>query len=226
MHSTNVILDIGNVICEWNPQKLVANTFPNEIEQQQALKHIIQHNDWLDLDKGILEIPQAIENSIQRCSLSPVKIEALIKSTPESLKPNSAMIDAIRKLAAKGIPLYVLSNMQQQAWEYLAETYDFWEYFEGIVVSYQINLIKPDRNIFKYITHRYRLVCADTIFFDDSIENIRAAEQFGIKSIHVTELDLAAKLLIDEVLSDTDQPKHFKDATNDNAISISDFSLL
>jgi hypothetical protein len=52
----NVILDIGNVICEWSPKKLVAGIFSHEHERQQALDCIIGHNDWLELDKGRIDV--------------------------------------------------------------------------------------------------------------------------------------------------------------------------
>ena len=191
----NVILDIGNVICEWSPKKLVAGIFSQENERHQALDCIIGHNDWLELDRGTIDVAEAVENASRRCSLPRKKIEALYRATPNSLVPVPSMMEAIHDLASRNIALYVLSNMQRHSWEHLSTAYDFWHCFRGIVVSYQINLIKPDIEIFEYISDRYALDPKNTIFLDDSIDNIDAAKAFGMKALHVVEPGLAAHIL-------------------------------
>ncbi len=191
----NVILDIGNVICEWSPKKLVAAIFSQEQERRQALDCIIGHNDWLELDKGTIEIAEAVENASRRCFLPREKIEEIYRATPNALVPVPSMMDAINDLASRNTALYVLSNMQRHSWEHLSTAYDFWRGFRGIVVSYQINLIKPDSEIFEYISDRYALDPENTFFLDDSIENVAAAKSFGMKALHVAEPELAAQIL-------------------------------
>lgn len=191
----NVILDIGNVICEWSPEKLVAGIFSQEQERQQAFDCIIGHNDWLELDKGTIDVAEAVDNASRRCSLPRKKIEAIYRATPNSLVPVPSMMDAIQDLASRNTALYVLSNMQRHSWEHLSTAYDFWRCFRGIVVSYQINLIKPDTEIFEYISDRYALAPKSTVFLDDSRENIDAAITFGMKALHVAEPEIAAQIL-------------------------------
>lgn len=191
----NVILDIGNVICEWNPKKLVASVFSQERERQQALDHIIGHKDWLELDKGTIDLAEAVESASKRCSLSKKKIEMLYQKTPNSLVPVPSMMEAIHDLASCNTALYILSNMQRHSWEHLSTAYDFWRCFRGIVVSYKIKLVKPDTAIFKYISDRYELDPKNTLFLDDSMENIVAATTFGMKAIQVPEPGIGAQVL-------------------------------
>jgi len=191
----NVILDIGNVICEWSPEKLVAGIFSQEQERRQALDCIIGHNDWLELDKGTIDIAEAVDNASRRCSLPRTKIEALHQTTPHALVPVPSMMAAIHDLASRNTALYVLSNMQRHAWEHLSSAFDFWRCFRGIVVSYQINLIKPDTEIFEYIADRYALNPKNTVFLDDSRKNIDAATTFGMKAMHVPEPGTGAQIL-------------------------------
>lgn len=181
----NLILDIGNVICEWNPEKLVAGVFDEASEQQEALEHVIGHPDWRALDQGTLSLEEARDNACTRCSLQAEKIMELYEATPPSLEVFPHMVETIEELHAEGVPLYVLSNMQEHAWEYVEETYDFWPYFEGIVVSWEIKLIKPDPAIYEHITETYELRPEETVFVDDTLENIEAAREFGLEALHL-----------------------------------------
>lgn len=192
---TNVILDIGNVICEWNPEKLVAGVFSDPDEQREALRHIIEHQEWRALDQGIITLDEAIENAAGRCSLERAKVAQVYRNTPESLVTFPQSVAMIRDLHKRGIPLYVLSNMQEHSWEHLVETYDFWSLFEGIVVSYKIKLIKPNLGIYEHITETYALEPSNTVFVDDTLENIAAARAFGLEAVHMTSLEQGKKEL-------------------------------
>ena len=83
----DIVFDIGNVICEWNPLKLVGRLFASEMECQQAIEHIIAHEDWQMLDKGLLSLDEAISRADQRCSLGIENIRKLFEETPKSLEP-------------------------------------------------------------------------------------------------------------------------------------------
>lgn len=191
----NFILDIGNVICEWNPHKHIATIFTDEKEQELAYEVIIRHSNWLDLDRGILDLKDAIRSSIERCNLDPYKIEQVYLRTPHSLFLIESMIEAITKLSSHDVPLYILSNMQKHSWEYLSKTYSIWSHFRGVTVSYQEGLIKPEAEIFNSICSHYQLEPSDCIFFDDQKENIEAAQQFGMKGEHVNDSRLGYQAL-------------------------------
>jgi putative hydrolase of the HAD superfamily len=185
----DIIFDIGNVICEWNPQRLVSEVFSAAEEQKQAMEAIICHHDWLDLDKGTLSLHQAVARASARCSLDANKIAEIFHNTPASLEPYANMTNLIRQLGENGYRLFVLSNMQEHSWQYLSTKYDFWAYFSGVVVSCQVHLIKPDARIFQHIIRQYNLVPRHTIFLDDMHDNIVAAKQFGFNTIHVQETE-------------------------------------
>ena len=191
----NFILDIGNVICEWNPHKHIATIFTDENEQQLVYEEVIQHSNWLDLDRGILDLNDVIQNTIDRCNLDPYKIEQVYLRTPHSLFLIEPMIEAITKLSSHDVPLYILSNMQKHSWEHLTKTYDIWRYFRGVTVSYQEGLIKPEAEIFNLICSRYQLEPSDCVFFDDLEENIEAAKRVGMKGEHVNDSRLGYQSL-------------------------------
>ena len=181
----DIVFDIGNVILEWNPQKLVDSLFSCKTESKEAIENIIAHEDWQMLDKGTLSLEEAISRANDRCSVKVSKIRKLFEETPKSLIPIQETVDVIMELSEKGYSLYVLSNMHKYSFEYLSVTYDIWRYFSGIVISSHIKSIKPEPEIFEYLVGTYNLIPRNTVFLDDLKCNIEAAKKIGLNTIHV-----------------------------------------
>lgn len=182
----NLIFDIGNVICKWDPKALVERLFDAPGQQQAALQSVIQHQDWIELDKGLMDVEQALANAAARCSLDKDALRQVYLETPASLIPYPSVVDALKDLKSRGYPIFALSNMQRHSWDWLYLRYDFWSLFDGLVVSYDIHMVKPDQEIFEYITGRYSLDPADSLFLDDMQVNVEAAGRHGMQTILVS----------------------------------------
>lgn len=191
----NLVFDIGNVICEWNPEALVDGLFETPARRHEALKAVIQHRDWVALDQGLLDVEQALANAARRSSLDRETLHKVYLQTPVSLIPHAPMVNAIQDLKSRGYPLFILSNMQRHSWDWLYSKYDFWKLFDGIVVSYEIHMVKPDQEIFEYILRRYYLDPIDTLFLDDMQVNVDAAGGCGMQTILVTDIHRAVSEL-------------------------------
>ena len=212
----NIIFDIGNVICEWNPGKLVAQISDDPDRHQEILAAVFMHDDWYELDKGAITLQQAITNAAVRSLLGTDKIAALYNSIPASLTPMPSVVEAIHDLNSRGFNLYILSNMQEHCWEYLTANYSFWALFTGNVVSYKVNLIKPNPEIYRYILEKYDLEPANTLYLDDMVDNINVANNFGLNTIHVVNSEdcvsdlynavgIQQHILTEREIIDTDQ---------------------
>lgn len=181
----DIVFDIGNVILEWNPQRLVGSVFSCKTQSKEAIENIIDHEDWQMLDKGTLGLEEAISRANERCNIGVDKIRKLFEETPKSLIPIQETINVIMELSEKGYSLYVLSNMHKHTFEYLLVAYDIWRHFSGIVISSHIKSIKPEPAIFEYLIDAYNLIPGNTVFLDDMKNNIEAAKKFGLNTIHV-----------------------------------------
>ena len=60
---------------------------------------------------------------------------------------------------------------------------DLLEDFDGGSYSYQEHIKKPDERFFNTLINRYNLNVKETIYFDDRMKNIEAANKIGIKAI-------------------------------------------
>lgn len=88
--------------------------------------------------------------------------------------------------------LYLLSNTNEIHLQEFQRKYEAWrpgqsfdELFDAAYYSHRIRHRKPNASAFEYVLQKHDLVPAETIFIDDSINNIEAAQQLGIQTIHL-----------------------------------------
>jgi putative hydrolase of the HAD superfamily len=73
--------------------------------------------------------------------------------------------------------------MPKESIEHLERVYSFWDVFTGTVISSRVRLCKPEPAIYSHLLNAYQLAAADTVFIDDSMANVAAARELGIRTI-------------------------------------------
>lgn len=179
-----VVFDFGGVLVDWNPQKIV-QTFTNDKALQEKLqREVFQHQDWLDLDKGIRTEQEAADIIATRVQLTNYEVMEVFNVVRATLTPIEKTVLLLKELVAHGIRCYGLTNMSVENYQYLRSTYDFFDLFSDIVVSGYEKCIKPDKKIFELLCERCNLQEQQTLFIDDSIANIEMAQSMGIDVCH------------------------------------------
>ena len=99
------------------------------------------------------------------------------------------------RLREAGVPNYCITNFSSPKFILAQERFPFLAGFDGIIVSGDERLLKPDPAIYHLLLDRYGLKAEDCVFIDDSQPNVEAARGVGIHAIHCSEgIDLAAEL--------------------------------
>ena len=100
-------------------------------------------------------------------------------------------LEALRRLRCQGYGIYVLSNTNPIMWrgviagEFGKEGLRREDYFDGIVTSFEARALKPDPAIFRYTAEHLGIDPAETLFFDDSAENVEVAKSLGFNAVEV-----------------------------------------
>jgi putative hydrolase of the HAD superfamily len=182
-----VVFDLGGVLLRWNPTEIVNSCFADEATRSLVEREIFQHADWLDMDRGVLLEQDAIQRFHQRTGRSLADMSRLLQAVKDSLHPIEATHEILKELSDHLVPLYCLSNMPATTADYLRARHAFFMLFQGIVISGEINLIKPDNAIFEHLIQRFGLTPERSIFIDDSLANIESAAKLGFKTHHFTD---------------------------------------
>ncbi len=183
MDIKNIIFDFGGVLVEWNPKYLYKSYFEDENEMEYFLKNICPEEWNLEQDRGrsLLEGTQLLQKQFPEfhtlIELFYAKWEVMLKTNiPET-------VSLLYKLKSK-YNIYGLTNWSAETISIAYDRFSFFKEFDGIVVSGQEKIIKPDYKIYQILLDRYNLKAENTIFIDDNINNIKTAKEIGLYAIH------------------------------------------
>jgi 2-haloacid dehalogenase len=98
--------------------------------------------------------------------------------------PIQATVDLLQELKAAGYPLYALSNWAEEKYAIVRPRYDFFALFDGVLLSSQVRLLKPDPRIFRLFLERIGRQAETCVYIDDTLENVVAARGLGFQAIH------------------------------------------
>jgi putative hydrolase of the HAD superfamily len=187
----NVIFDLGGVVLNWEPKKLIADFFPAKVSGEKIVTGLLKHKDWAEFDKGTLSSEEILKRASERTDISVVELREFLYEILERLTLKLKTMELIKELKREKHRLYILSNLPLETADYLEKKYTIWELFDGIVFSSRIKLIKPSPEIYQYILNKFDLIPEETVFLDDLKENVDAAVREGINGIHFQSAEQA-----------------------------------
>ncbi len=186
-HIDTIVFDLGGVLIDWNPNYVFDQLFDDQERKRYFFKHVCTH-DWnLQQDAG-RSLSEATEERVRLFPDWEEPIRAFYGRWEEMLGgPIDHTVELLKQLKAAGQHrLLALTNWSAETFPVALARYEFLHWFEGIVVSGEEGVIKPDRKIYEILVERYDLNPATCVFIDDNETNAAAAAQVGIKGIHFT----------------------------------------
>ena len=188
MKIQNIIFDLGGVLIEWNPLDVISRFSPDPDVQSILMQGIFEHPDWAEKDRGGFTEAEGIHRSAHRTGFSVEKITSLMVAIRDSLTLMADTLPLIDEFRSQGYPIYCLSNMPVEHYQHLKQLYDFWDRFDGIVISGMVKMVKPEPEIYQYLLSKYQLEPSTCVFIDDSPKNIEVARSLGINGIIFTNV--------------------------------------
>jgi len=192
---TKVVFDVGNVLVRWQPEAVYRSLCENDDDVRWLMANVHTHEWNLELDRG-RDWDEAFGELAGQFPEWEKQIRGYQRRWHESLHdPIEANVKVLRALRSAGVETYAITNFAGPAFRQTQERHTFLTEFDGIVVSGEERLVKPDREIFELFLTRYDIVAEDCVFIDDSAANIKAARALGMTGIHFVEpINLATTL--------------------------------
>jgi len=79
---------------------------------------------------------------------------------------------------------FALSNTNPIHMDFIFARYPFIHTFDGLILSHEVGLMKPDHRIYELTLEQFGLKASDVVFIDDILVNVEAAEAVGLRGIH------------------------------------------
>lgn len=181
----NIVLDIGNVLCTFDPEGMLQQLFSDNHVQEQ-LNGIYFASLWDQYDKNTLTKGKMIEIGELQAPELKKEIKVLMDDWTQYVELIQENVEYIRHLHDLGYGVYILSNIPQDCFLHLKEN-GLFKHVDGGVYSYQEKKIKPDFEMYKTLLDRYELDAMECLFIDDLEKNIEAANTLGFHTIRLKE---------------------------------------
>lgn len=187
----NIFFDVGGVILADGPAYF-AQTLINQ-EERETARAIAKSNAWHAWIKG-----KILRNELSATLAQYFDVALVEWIIAETLNPQRPFIKEtvaiIKQLKAAGYRLYILSNFSQESYDTFVQDNDLFNLFDGMIFSYQVGCLKPDHEIYNRLLDIYHLDAEESLFIDDSVDNINSARELGIDGIVYQQGTLIAAL--------------------------------
>jgi putative hydrolase of the HAD superfamily len=125
-------------------------------------------------------------------------LEALIETDYRAwCRPRKAMHEVVIRALGAGVPMAILSNMPTGIGDRFVGDWDWLAGISHRVFSGDIQLVKPEPGIYRWLEAKTGWRGADMLFVDDRLENIETARSLGWKTHHFQDESAAIKAVAD-----------------------------
>ncbi|MCL5127064.1 HAD family phosphatase [Algibacter sp. L4_22] len=192
----NIIFDLGGVILNLNVPKAIAELETIGITDiVNKTGHHYEYSFFYDFEIGKISEDEYLEALFNLSNETPsyeqirTAWNAMILDIP---KERIAYIESLRSK----YNVYLLSNTNAIHQKKFLDEYEaangskFNDLFKKAYYSHEVGIRKPDENIFSFVLNDSKLNAEESIFIDDSIDNIKAAESLGIQTFYIKDYNL------------------------------------
>ncbi|HKK43602.1 MAG TPA: HAD family phosphatase [Bacteroidales bacterium] len=179
----NIVFDLGNVLISFRPAEYFdKKQYPGELKSQ-ILNDVFASAEWRLLDNGDITLREAIDAIALKSSLKRGEIARIFDLRTDLIFPLAGNVKMLPEFKKRGFRLYYLSNFPLDIFDEVRDSYSFFSYFDGGLISAEARSSKPDPGIYRIFFERHSLLPEECLFIDDIKANVRAAEAFGTKGI-------------------------------------------
>jgi putative hydrolase of the HAD superfamily len=177
----NIIFDMGRVLLKFDPYVSLNTYCENEEDKALIYRELFEGPEWIMADEGKITNGQRYELVKERI---PGRLHRTLKLVVENwdmcMNPVEGAQEFYSWAKENKYHTYVLSNACNRFYGYFPKYYDL-DSFEGVVVSSDVKMIKPNPEIYHYILNTYGLNPEECLFIDDVKANVEAAKNVGIQ---------------------------------------------
>lgn len=182
MNFDAVIFDIGNVLVEWNPHCIIRRAMHTQ-DPERFSAEFFGGEIWRSLNLGRVSEQDAKSLYVSEKGMSVSQVDALFQEIDRSQVAILATVPFMPALKKKRKAVYGLSNNISENIGRLKLRHAFFSHFDDLLLSCDVDLLKPDRAIFDLACDKWGIRPETTVFIDDHVPNIDSARALGFQTV-------------------------------------------
>jgi 2-haloacid dehalogenase len=186
---TTVVFDLGGVLIDWDPRHLYRQLFSDPQEMEVFLRDVVSP-DWNAQQDSGRTWAEATAELLAKHPDQEEMIRAYVDRWSDMLAgPITGTVDVLRDVRDRGMRIYALTNWSAETFPRARPMFPFLEWFEGIVVSGDERIKKPDPEIWHRLIARYDIDPGRSVYIDDMPYNADVARELGFHAIRFEDPD-------------------------------------
>jgi 2-haloacid dehalogenase len=178
-----VVFDLGKVLLDFDYGIAVARIQQRSQMSLPDLHSLIDQSPLLyRYETNLLSTPQFFAEVQSSCGFGG-SFEEFRAMFSDIFSPIEPMIRLHQELRSNRIPTFIFSNTNELAVGHIRERFPFFANFDGYILSYQHNAMKPDARLYEVVEQVSRRRGAELLYIDDRAENVAAGQARGWRSI-------------------------------------------
>lgn len=177
-----VIFDLGKVLVEFDAVKGMKKLGFSK-DAIEAFNDRIFPKFWESCDERPISDSDIRKLFKDRLSGYEREVDILWDNLTEVTSVYEYSCKWIKELKERGYKVYILSNYGQRAFEINSQVYTFLKDVDGKVISYEVEMTKPDAGIYNFLAEKYGINPQEAVFIDDRRINVEGAIACGFKGI-------------------------------------------
>ena len=184
----NIVFDFGGVLVDWNPHHLYDKYFGSVEKAEWFLNNICLYSWNIQMDggkpfaEGVAELQAEYPEWSEAIAIYHTRWIEMMGGEIEG------MADIVKRLKEAGYGVYGLTNWSSETFPLVRDKYAIFKQLDGMVVSGEEHLLKPDAAIYKCLLERYNLQAEESLFVDDNADNVTGARNVGMKAVRFTSV--------------------------------------
>ena len=191
----NVVFDIGNVLIAFSWREVMLSCGIKEEDIETIANATVRSPYWNELDRGVLTDDEILEKFVAGAPGLEDETRRFFAKVTDSMPPFDYSKGWLHSVKERGYNVYILSNFSNYNFNTCRPSYTFLEEADGMIISYQHHVVKPEPRIYEILLETYSLDPRECVFIDDRADNIAAAQAFGMSGIVFKSYDDASEKL-------------------------------
>ena len=210
----NVIFDLGGVVVDLDRERAVKALVDLGLEDADSMLGLYgQQEPFYGLETGERSTGEFFDIVRNRMHLGVTDAQITEAFNRFLVDIPVERLSMLRRMRMAGYRIFVLSNTNPvmfHTWidrAFRQEGGTINDYFDGVVVSFEELMCKPNVDIFTTLMRRYGLNPSETLMLDDSDKNCKAASEAGAHAFRVGKTDKDDMLAVCGALLEIRQPE-------------------
>jgi|AGTN01.2.fsa_nt_gi haloacid dehalogenase superfamily, subfamily IA, variant 3 with third motif having DD or ED len=176
-----LVFDMGHVFIDFEWDIVCEGFRQRAAVDESRFAEVLKHLGSLGYERGLIRTPAFLSsmNELLQTDITEAEFTQLWNATFRENLEMARLFSSLRKTH----PLYLLSNTNDNHYEFLQSTFNVARHFDELILSYEVGATKPDAAIYQEVVNRSGLAPSQCLFVDDLEVNVEAAAALGMQTI-------------------------------------------